>query len=246
MRLLQVAAVATLAAMIAACGSHEATKREEASSRRPSKSYVMTGMYSYMADAGVFTECRTGKKLPVAQEAANAKLESAYLDAKQAPGEPVLVVIEGFVADRPRMEGEGTMQAVVVNEVLHVRPGENCPPPSTAPLVNTYWKLLELDGERVVTPPGRRELYVILTTNESRVKGFAGCNAFTGTYEVRGDSLRFGPLASTRMACPDYMEQETRFLRALEATVGYRIDGEMLEILGASGSLAMFESVYFR
>src|SRR5574341_322403 len=45
------------------------------------------GMYSYMADAGIFTECRTGKKFPVAQEGDNAALEAAYLKARQQPGE---------------------------------------------------------------------------------------------------------------------------------------------------------------
>ncbi|KND56958.1 Heat shock protein [Candidatus Paraburkholderia schumanniana] len=34
-----------------------------------------------------------------------------------------------------------------------------------------------------------------------RVSGFSGCNRFTGTYDLKGGKLSFGPLAGTRMAC---------------------------------------------
>ena len=37
----------------------------------------MRGMYSYMADAGWYTDCLTGMRMPVAQEAATAALEAA-------------------------------------------------------------------------------------------------------------------------------------------------------------------------
>ena len=36
---------------------------------------TMRGMYRYFADAGLFTECLTGRRLPVAQEKDNATLE---------------------------------------------------------------------------------------------------------------------------------------------------------------------------
>ena len=38
----------------------------------------MTGMYHYMADAGSFTECRSRRRMPVAQEQDNAALEATY------------------------------------------------------------------------------------------------------------------------------------------------------------------------
>jgi len=44
---------------------------------------ALRGMYSYMADAGRFTECLTRLSLPVAQEADNASLERAYLAARR-------------------------------------------------------------------------------------------------------------------------------------------------------------------
>jgi serine/threonine protein kinase len=45
------------------------------------------------------------------------------------------------------------------------------------------------------------------------------CNRFTGSAEVSGDSIKFGMLASTRMACPDdaVNSQEMEYLKALAA-----------------------------
>ncbi|MDR5756564.1 META domain-containing protein [Caballeronia sp. LZ035] len=34
-----------------------------------------------------------------------------------------------------------------------------------------------------------------------RASGFAGCNRFAGTYDLKDGKLSFGPLAGTRMAC---------------------------------------------
>jgi heat shock protein HslJ len=47
-----------------------------------------------------------------------------------------------------------------------------------------------------------------------RVAGSGGCNRVMGSFEVDGDQLRFGRMGSTRMSCPDGMEQERRFLEA--------------------------------
>ena len=53
---------------------------------------------------------------------------------------------------------------------------------------------------------------------DGRVAGNASCNRFSGPVEVTGDRIKFGPLASTRMACPEaVMSQETKYLTALQA-----------------------------
>jgi heat shock protein HslJ len=41
-----------------------------------------------------------------------------------------------------------------------------------------------------------------------RVSGFTGCNRLSGGYTVEGDRLTFGPMATTRMACPEGMATE--------------------------------------
>jgi copper homeostasis protein (lipoprotein) len=50
----------------------------------------MRGMFQYMADAALFHECATGRKLPVAQEEGYLDLERTYLETRETPGQPIL------------------------------------------------------------------------------------------------------------------------------------------------------------
>ena len=59
--------------------------------------------------------------------------------------------------------------------------------------------------------------------------GSGGCNRLFGAATVAGDSLTFGDIGTTRMACaPAVMEQEQKFLAALAATRSFRFDGPQL------------------
>lgn len=70
----------------------------------------------------------------------------------------------------------------------------------------------------------------------------SGCNRIAGPYTVRGDSIRLGPLAMTRMACTEGMELETAFAAALDSASRYRRDGTRLELLRAAAVIARLES----
>ena len=60
-----------------------------------------------------------------------------------------------------------------------------------------------------------------------RVSGISGCNRYTGQATVSGQDLTLGPLASTRMACPEAtMNQEDRFLAVLNQAAGWSLDAE--------------------
>jgi len=48
-------------------------------------SRTMRGLYSYMADAGMFVECGSNERLPVTMEADNLALERAYLNSRTTP-----------------------------------------------------------------------------------------------------------------------------------------------------------------
>jgi copper homeostasis protein (lipoprotein) len=89
-------------------------------------SLVLWGMYSYLADAGIFRECVTDLKLPVATELDNAALERAYLDARDEPGQALLVELHGTLVLRPRMEGDGSVETLLVEEFGRVLPGAGC------------------------------------------------------------------------------------------------------------------------
>jgi uncharacterized lipoprotein YbaY/heat shock protein HslJ len=210
----------------------------------------MTGTFSYMADSGFFAECGTGKRVPVAHEGDNAALERAYSLAPGQPASEKLVTIEGYFAQRPRMEGTGTREALVVTRFRRVWPGERCEKVGIGtPLVNTYWMLVEIGGEPYQKHAGQqRQTHLQLrpsTPNGAVAKGFGGCNDFSGTYSVEGAEVSFQNLASTMMACPA-LDAEQAFLWAVGATLGYEILGETLLLTDAEdGVLARFKAVYF-
>ncbi len=87
---------------------------------------VMRGMYFYMADAALFTECETGKSFPVAMEGANRVLEEAYLKARQNPGEALLVTLEGRIVERMPMEGPGPVPTLLPDKFLDISTSESC------------------------------------------------------------------------------------------------------------------------
>lgn len=101
-------------------------------------------------------------------------------------------------------------------------------------LVGTSWVLMSLDG---IPPVAGTEITASFGTDR-RVSGSAGCNRYTGAYETGGPSIEVGPLASTRMHCPNpgVMEQEQRYLVTLEASVLVAIEGDQLLLADAGGT----------
>lgn len=122
-------------------------------------------------------------------------------------------------------------------------PAQQTPPPaSSRPLVGTYWKAIELGGKATPAQDPVREAHLQFQA-DGRVSGSDGCNRTTGGYTVSGESLTFGRMAATRMACLDTGDTERSFREALEATMRWRITGDRLELLSGSGDqLAVFEA----
>jgi len=119
---------------------------------------------------------------------------------------------------------------------------------STAALTNTYWKLITLDGAQAQSPPGAREIHLILQIDQQRVAGFSGCNRLMGSYRLDGARLSFSQMAGTMMACPPPgMEVERNVHGMLQKVAQWRVDGEKLMLMDDSGAvLAEFESRYMQ
>lgn len=210
----------------------------------------LRGLYSYMADAGIFIECQSRLRLPVALEQANAELEAAYGQTPHSAGERMIAEVEGRVALRPKMEGAGEQPSLVVERFIRLgQPGETCGgATSTANVQDTYWELTYLGGEPVKLQEKQRPPHLVLQSQQRRVGGFGGCNRLMGSYVLEGDKLSFGKMASTMMACPPpSMQMERAFHGMLEQVKAWKIDGERLELLDDKGkSLARFESRYLK
>ncbi|WP_421725994.1 hypothetical protein [Bauldia sp.] len=81
---------------------------------------AMVGMYSYLADAAVFTHCETEVRYPVAFEEEHILLERAYLEVIDEPGAELLVFIEARIEERPAMDGPGIEINVIPEKFVRV------------------------------------------------------------------------------------------------------------------------------
>ena len=139
---------------------------------------------------------------------------------------------ESQMADKSKME-ELSSSPEPLRETWREAPDATAPvPPSAGPeqtpeeeprmqgtsLVGTEWWVEDIEGTGVID-----NSHTTITFPEpGRVAGDGGCNRYMGSYEGEGDRLKFGPLASTRMACPEaLMNQDDRFHQALARVVGW-------------------------
>ncbi|MFN2440038.1 MAG: META domain-containing protein [Chitinophagaceae bacterium] len=72
---------------------------------------------------------------------------------------------------------------------------------------------------------------------DSSFNGNAGCNRVAGKYILKGTSIKFNNIITTKMAC-DKLEQESAFLRLLEETVSaYTINNNSLLLRDGSSNI---------
>jgi heat shock protein HslJ len=98
---------------------------------------------------------------------------------------------------------------------------------STMSLVGTEWVLRDLAGTPALAAPQA----TLAFSEAGGVTGSGSCNRFTGSVKISGNTLKFGPLASTRMACMDngVSDQEDRYFKALGSATRYALEnGDLL------------------
>ena len=110
-------------------------------------------------------------------------------------------------------------------------------------LAGTAWQVTGYNnGKQAVVSVLAGTTLTVAFDDAGRASGSAGCNRFTGSYSQDRENVSFGPAAATRMMCaaPEgIMEQEARFLKALETAATARFEGDSLELRTATGALAV-------
>lgn len=83
----------------------------------------MRGMYFYMADAAIFTDCATGKRMPVAN---NAQLERDYLAARLENGQSVLLTLEAHFTLEANPDTGEKVKTLMADKDAKFIPGKGC------------------------------------------------------------------------------------------------------------------------
>lgn len=108
-------------------------------------------------------------------------------------------------------------------------------------LATWQWESGILQGQPIeIADPSR---YTLTFQADGSVGAQFDCNSGGGEYTVEGESLTFGAMMTTLMACADDT-QDWEFSTGLADTVAYAIDGDTLTlILGTDGDSMTFSRV---
>ena len=89
------------------------------------------------------------------------------------------------------------------------------------PLEGPIWQLQDTLPDTTITA----------TFQAGRVSGSGGCNTYSGSYTISGQTMAIGPLGTTGLSCAQpVMDQETKYLATLQGAVDYEIQGNELRI----------------
>ena len=106
------------------------------------------------------------------------------------------------------------------------------------PLDGTSWTLAAYRKTRPLP-----ETTITATFEDGQISGTAGCNSYSGSYQVSRGAIAVGRIAITEMACLEpegIMEQETLFTEFLRDAQTFRLINGQLEILRSDGEALTF------
>lgn len=107
------------------------------------------------------------------------------------------------------------------------------------PVAGTQWVLTTLVTADAASTSAALEAAAptLLIGEDGAVSGSTGCNSFSGAATVGEDTVTFGPLASTLVACadPDLDEAQTLVLTVLAGQTTVAVDGPTMRITAADG-----------
>jgi heat shock protein HslJ len=108
----------------------------------------------------------------------------------------------------------------------------------TSQITQRDWVLVALSTSSTIIDTTRPP--TLRLDSEARAGGFAGCNRYSASYTIRGDSLAFGPVGATKMFCSATDHLERVFLEVLARTSTYRLSDATLILRSRDGLEAHF------
>jgi heat shock protein HslJ len=109
-------------------------------------------------------------------------------------------------------------------------------------MTGTMWYLNSfVDAQGQIWGPVPTNPISLQFTDDGKVSGNAGCNSYSGTYTVSGNSISMSGFATTLMYCgdPGVMDLESTYLAVLPTMKVYKIRGNELTLSDGTGKITM-------
>ena len=78
-----------------------------------------------------------------------------------------------------------------------------------------------------------------ISFEENRVSGFMGCNMYSGTYKIEGETIAIMPLMSTKKYCMDEMENENLWFKKASEIATFEIDNKSILLYDSENNLVL-------
>lgn len=102
------------------------------------------------------------------------------------------------------------------------------------------WRLVSYGSTSNPTPAAPAVETSLTFGKDGTVGGSVGCNSFSGDYTAGNDTISFGMLASTEMACEEpLMQQESTVFQLFTNSAAFKIEGNLLTITSSDGANAV-------
>lgn len=114
-------------------------------------------------------------------------------------------------------------------------------PPEVA---DAAWALESMGFNDGPAAPIQGAVPTMVVDEDGTIGGTTGCNSYSAAFTTDGSNVAIGPIATTRMFCPEppgAMEQEQAYLVLLESMTTFARDDDQLLLMNATG-----ESLTFR
>ena len=108
-------------------------------------------------------------------------------------------------------------------------------------LTSSPWDVISFNnGKQAVVSVNPAAPMTAVFSADGKVSGSSGCNTYSGSYQVDGNKIKIGPLATTRKMCePAVMEQETQYLKALQSSATWSIFNGVLGMRTAQDAMSV-------
>ncbi|MDO5088581.1 MAG: META domain-containing protein [Leptotrichiaceae bacterium] len=115
----------------------------------------------------------------------------------------------------------------------------------TAVLLNTSWELTEISGKKINIPnTGLEKPSITLNFTDKGINGISAVNRYFSSYTIKGNTVSFGVIGSTKMGGPqEMMNLEIKYLGILEKSEKIEIPDNNTLILKSENEYLKFKKM---